>query len=97
MKELPYLLRVSLGQQLHRSLQVSEQHRDLLVIDGSSFASLTIGLRCGNWTLRADEGRLVVPRWVFGPSEDGYLTGQTSRSLRSGDPHRAAVFLTRDP
>ncbi len=92
-KDLPSLLRVSLGQHLHRPLQVSEQHRDLLSIDGPSFASLTIGLRCGRWTLRADEGQLVVPGWVFGSLEDGYLTGQTSRSLRSGGPHQAAVFF----
>ncbi len=60
-KDLPGLLRVSLGKQLHRPLQISEKHRDLLAFDWYSFASLTIGFRCGRWTLREDEERLVVP------------------------------------
>ncbi len=46
-KDFPLLLRVSLGKQLHRPLQISEQHRNLLAFDWYSFTSLTIGFRCG--------------------------------------------------
>jgi hypothetical protein len=46
-KDLPRLLRVSLGKQLHRPCQISKQSRNLLAFDWYSFASLTIGFPCG--------------------------------------------------
>ncbi len=52
--DLPRLLRVSLGKQLHQPLQISEQHRDLLAIDWYR-------LRASPLAFVADASRTVIP------------------------------------